>query len=324
MINTHLTRTDTEMTVIVISGGLSHERDVSVRSGRRVTQALRDRGHEVVETDVGADLVSLMQATPDVVVIPMLHGGLGEDGALREVLGILGVPFVGATGAASRLAFDKPIATRVVADAKLVTTNQVALPHDIFRELGAPALMQAIGNRFGYPLMVKPSRSGSALGALRVDDQDSLATALVGAFAYGQVAVVEQFVEGTEVAVTVLEGEDGLRALPPVEIRPTSGIYDYEARYTAGATRFVTPAELPAETLRAAQELALGAHEALGLRHLSRSDMIVTADGIPVFLEVNVAPGMTETSLAPLAFEAAGMDLGTVFSSLVERAHGGR
>ncbi len=308
------------MTVIVISGGLSHERDVSLRSGRRVTQALRERGHQVVEADVGPDLVSLVQTTPDPVVIPMLHGGLGEDGALREVLGILGVPFVGPTGSASRLTFNKAVATKVLANAGLRVTNQVALPHDIFRELGAPALMQAVGARLGYPLMVKPSRSGSALGASRVDDHESLATALVGAYAYGPVAIIEGFVEGTEIAVTVLEDTEGVRALPAVEIRPTSGIYDYEARYTAGATRFVTPAELPPEVLLAAGELAVAAHRALGLRHLSRTDMVVTSDAEPVFLEGNVAPGMTETSLAPLAFEAAGMDLGEVFASLVELA----
>ena len=308
------------MTVIVISGGLSHERDVSLRSGRRVTQSLRARGHQVVEADVGTELVALLQSTSDPVVIPMLHGGLGEDGALREVLGILAVPFVGPSGSASRLTFDKAVATKVVTDAGLRSTDQVALPHDIFRELGAPALMQAIGTQLGYPLMVKPSRSGSALGASRVEDHDSLATALVGAYAYGPLAIVERFIEGTEIAVTVLEDADGPRALPAVEIRPTSGIYDYESRYTAGATRFVTPAELPSETLLAAGDLAVAAHQALGLRHLSRIDMVVTADGTPVFLEGNVAPGMTETSLAPLAFEAAGMELGEVFSSLVELA----
>ena len=308
------------MTVIVISGGLSHERDVSLRSGRRVTQSLRARGHQVLEADVGAELVALLQSTSDPVVIPMLHGGLGEDGALREVLGILAVPFVGPSGSASRLTFDKAVATKVVTDAGLRSTDQVALPHDIFRELGAPALMQAIGTQLGYPLMVKPSRSGSALGASRVEDHDSLATALVGAYAYGPLAIVERFIEGTEIAVTVLEDADGPRALPAVEIRPTSGIYDYESRYTAGATRFVTPAELPSETLLAAGDLAVAAHQALGLRHLSRIDMVVTADGTPVFLEGNVAPGMTETSLAPLAFEAAGMELGEVFSSLVELA----
>lgn len=312
------------MTVIVISGGLSHERDVSLRSGRRVTQALRRAGHTVVESDVGGELVPLLQSTPDPVVVPMLHGGMGEDGALREVLGLLGIPFVGAGGPASRLAFDKAIATKVVANAGLGVTDQVALPHDIFRELGAPALMQALGERMGYPLMVKPSRSGSALGALMVANQEALATALVGAYAYGPVAIVEQFIKGTELAVTVLEVEGGLQALPPVEIRPASGVYDYEARYTAGLTRFVTPAELSDETLQAAQDLALASHEALALRHLSRVDMVVTTEGVPIFLEANVAPGMTETSLSPLAFEAADMDLGGVFSSLIDLARGGR
>lgn len=308
------------MTIIVISGGLSHERDVSLRSGRRITQALRAVGHKVVETDVNSDLLSLIQKTEDPVVVPMLHGGLGENGALREVLGVIGVPFVGPTGAASRITFDKSIATPVVAAAGISTPRQVALPHDVFRELGAEALMAEIGGQIGFPMMVKPTRSGSALGASKVDDATALPSAMVAAFAYGQVAVVEEFVEGTEVAVTVLEEEGGVRALPPVEIRPTSGVYDYESRYTAGATRFVTPAELEDDVLERAQELAVSAHTALGLRHLSRTDIIVRPDGTPVFIEGNVAPGMTETSLAPLAIDAAGLDLGVVFSNLIELA----
>ncbi len=308
------------MTVIVISGGLSHERDVSLRSGRRISQALRDKGLTVVETDMGAELVPLIGSVDQPVVVPMLHGGLGEDGALREVLGTLGVPFVGPTGAVSRITFDKAIATPVVTKAGIRTPHQVALPHDIFRELGAKALMAALGKRLGFPLMVKPSRSGSALGAAKVEDAQGLSSALVGAFAYGPVAVIEQFITGTEVAVTVLDDGSGPRALPPVEIRPSSGVYDYEARYTAGATRFVTPADLPDDVLAAAQDLAVRAHEALGLRHLSRTDIIVDGDGNPVFIEGNVAPGMTETSLAPLAIEAAGLDLGDVFAALVELA----
>lgn len=308
------------MTIIVIAGGLSHERDVSIRSGRRVTQALRHHGREVIETDVNSDLVTLLTTTPDPVVIPMLHGGTGEDGALREVLELLGVPFVGTTGAASRVTFDKSIATPVVRTGGLEVPRQVALPHDVFRELGASALMARIGEVIGYPLMVKPTRSGSALGTAKVSAPEELPSAMVGAYAYGQVAVVEEFIEGTEVAVTVLEGTDGPRALPPVEIRPHSGVYDYEARYTAGSTRFVTPAELSDDVLSAAQELALAAHEHLNLRHLSRTDIIVREDGTPVFLEGNVAPGMTETSLVPLALEAAGLELGEVFAELVDLA----
>ena len=310
------------MTVIVIAGGLSHERDVSLRSGRRVALGLRSAGHEVIETDVNADLVPLIRRTDNPVVVPMLHGGLGEDGALREVLEVLNVPFVGPNGASSRLTFDKAIATSVVRGADLATPRQIALPHDIFRELGAPALMEGIGALLGYPLMVKPARSGSALGVTKVDSAADLPSALVAAYAYGTVAVVEEYIAGTEVAVTVLDQGDGPVALPAVEIRPESGVYDYEARYTAGATRFVTPAELDDDVLKAAGDLAVAVHKALGLRHLSRVDMIVEESGRPVFFEGNVAPGMTETSLAPLAFEAAGLELGAVFGSIVEAARG--
>ena len=304
------------MTAIVIAGGLSHERDVSLRSGRRVAQALREVGCDVVEADVNADLVQLLRDTPDPVVVPLLHGGLGEDGAFREVLGLLGVPFVGADGAASRLTFDKSVATSVVRAAGLATPRQIALPHDIFRELGAPALMDSIGAQLGYPLMVKPSRSGSALGVTKVNSAAELPSALVAAYAYGPVAVIESYLEGLEIAVTVIDEGEGPVALPAVEILPESGVYDYESRYTAGTTRFLTPAELPDEVLEAASGLAVAAHTALGLRHISRIDMIVV-DGVPVFFEGNVAPGMTETSLAPLAMEAAGRGVGEVIAALV-------
>jgi len=304
------------MTVIVIAGGLSHERDVSLRSGRRVATALRDSGVDVIEADVTGDLVQLLRDTPDAVVVPMLHGGLGEDGALREVLGVLGVPFVGSSGAASRITFDKSIATSVIRAAGLAAPRQIALPHDVFRELGAPVLMEGIGAQLGYPLMVKPSRSGSALGVTKVSSPAELPSALVAAYAYGAVAVIESYLEGTEIAVTVLDEGDGPVALPPVEIRPESGVYDYESRYTAGATRFVTPAALERDVLDAAEALAVAAHRALGLRHISRIDMIVH-EGVPTFFEANVAPGMTETSLAPLAIEAAGREVGEVVAKLV-------
>lgn len=307
------------MTVFVIAGGLSHEREVSLRSGKRLAAALRKQGLGVEEVDVNAELVSQLLDAADPVAVPVLHGGLGEDGALREALWTLGVPFVGSDGASSRRTFDKSVATRLVKSAGLATPRQVALPDDIFRELGAQAIMSAIGDRLGFPLMVKPARSGSALGAMKVDSADELPSALVGTFAYGKMAVIEEFITGTELAVTVIDDETGSRALPPVEIRPTSNVYDYEARYTAGATRFVTPGDLPDELLEAAGRLAVQTHEVLGHRDISRVDMIVR-DGVPVFLESNVAPGLTDTSLVPLAFEAADLDLGEVFTRLVERA----
>ncbi|HEV2930979.1 MAG TPA: D-alanine--D-alanine ligase, partial [Propionibacteriaceae bacterium] len=223
------------MKTLVLAGGLSHERDVSLRSGRRVAQALRDQAYEVVESDVDAGLLPRLAEHPDAVVFPVLHGEAGEDGSLREVLTLLDVPFVGSVGAACRVAFDKSIATTVVAEAGVRTPRQVALPHEIFRELGAGALVSALGDQVGFPMMVKPSRGGSALGCSKVSRAAELPAAMVGAYAYGSVVVIEEFVTGTEIAVAVVDRGSGASALPGVEIRPDSGVYDYTARYTAGA-----------------------------------------------------------------------------------------
>ena len=315
-----MTTTAAELgTVVVLAGGLSHERDVSLRSGRRVSQALRDRGCTVVESDVDSGLITLLTDLTDPVVIPLIHGATGEDGSLREVLRLLGVPYVGATASASRLAFDKSIATPVIRAAGVTTPTQITLPDEVFRELGAAALIRALGERIGFPMMVKPSRSGSSLGCTRVETAADLPAAMVGAYAYGDVAVVESFVEGTEVAVGVVDLGAGPVALPAVEIRPDSGFYDYAARYTAGMTRFITPAEVPDDVAAGCAQMALQVHECLGLRDISRTDIIIR-DGVPVFLEANVAPGMTETSTVPLALEAAGLDVGEVCGTLVRLA----
>lgn len=306
--------------VLVLAGGLSHQREVSLHSGRRVATALRSQGLDVVESDVDSTLVERLAAAGDVVAFPLLHGEAGEDGSLREVLALLDVPFVGSIASASRIAFDKSIATRVVAEAGVSAPMQVALPHEIFRELGAASLVTALGDQIGFPMMVKPSRSGSALGCSRVDGPDQLPAAMVAAYAYGQVAVVETFVEGTEVTVGVVDRGDGPQVLPAVEIRPESGVYDYAARYTPGATRFLCPAELDDTVADRAAKSALRVHEALGLADLSRTDLIIDRDGVPVFLETNVAPGMTETSALPLAIEAAGGDLGETCAALVQNA----
>ena len=217
-------------------------------------------------------------------------------------------------------------ATTVVADAGIRTPRQVALPHEIFRELGAQALVRALGDQVGFPMMVKPSRCGSALGASLVARSEDLPAAMVGAYAYGAVAVIEEFVAGTEVTVAVIDrggaftAAPGPAALPVVEIRPDSGVYDYAARYTAGATRFLCPAEVPDDVAQACSALALQVHDVLGLRDISRTDLIITPDGEPVFLEVNVAPGMTETSAVPLAIEAGGWSLGKMCVDLVSAA----
>ncbi|HET6624981.1 MAG TPA: D-alanine--D-alanine ligase [Nocardioidaceae bacterium] len=306
--------------VVVLAGGLSHERDVSLRSGRRVAEALRDAGVEVEERDVDAALLPALRDDPPACVLPLLHGETGEDGALREVLELLGVAYVGSVPAACRAAFDKPVAKEVVARAGLNTPRGVALPHETFRELGAAAVMDAIVASLGLPVIVKPTKSGSALGCTLVRGAEALAGAMVHAFAYGQTALVERFVEGAEVAVPVVDTGDGPRALPVVSIEPDGGVYDYTARYTAGSTEFVVPAKLSDELAAECARVAVAAHEALGLRDLSRSDLIIDAEGVVWFLEVNVAPGLTETSTVPLAVQAAGLDLGQLMAGLVRTA----
>ena len=310
------------MQVLVLAGGLSAERDVSLRSGRRVAEALRTARSDwqVIERDVDATLLAELAADAPDCVVPLLHGSAGEDGAVRDVLECLGLPYVGSRAAASRLAFDKPVAKTLVRRAGVATPEAVALPHATFRELGAPGVMSALERGIGFPLVVKPARGGSALGVSIVRAAAELPAAMVGAFAYGDVAMLEGFVEGTEVAVGVIETPDGPVALPAVEIAADGGFYDYAARYTAGTTEFHVPARLDDAVAKAAAEVALTAHETLGLRDWSRSDLIIDAEGTPWFLEVNVAPGMTETSLVPQALVAAGIDMGAQMAALVERA----
>ncbi|MFT4109702.1 D-alanine--D-alanine ligase family protein [Propionicimonas sp.] len=315
-----MTDSPTHGPIVVLAGGLSHERDVSLRSGRRVAQALRDQGREVVESDIGADLVDLLRSLENPVAFPVLHGGVGEDGGLQQVLSLLEVPYVGSEPAACRRSFNKAVGGPLIAQAGLARPLLAALPHDMFRELGAAAIMAALGERIGFPMIVKPARSGSALGCTKVDSLEELPSAMVGAYSYGDLAVIEEYIAGTEVAVTVVELDGQQIALPAVEIRPNSGIYDYTARYTAGETRFIVPATLSEEQAAACAELAVAAHRVLGLRDLSRADIIVRTDGTPVFIETNVAPGMTETSLMPQAVEAAGYDFGLLCAQLVDNA----
>ena len=306
--------------VVVLAGGLSHERDVSLRSGRRVAEAMAGVGVETSVRDVDADLLAWLRDQRPDCVVPLLHGGVGEDGALREILELAEVAYVGARPGAARLAFDKPVAKQMVARAGLATPPSVTLPADMFREVGAVAVMDALLKRLGLPLVVKPAKGGSALGVSVVTVPEDLPSAMVNCFAYGPIALVERCVVGVEVSVPVIETDDGPAALPAVEIRPDGGMYDYTARYTAGATEFTVPARVDAGVARACAEAAVTAHRALDVRDLSRSDLMVDTDGEVWFLELNVAPGMTETSLVPLSVEAAGLDLGAVFADLSLRA----
>ncbi|MDQ2811777.1 MAG: D-alanine--D-alanine ligase [Actinomycetota bacterium] len=306
--------------VVILAGGLSAEREVSLNSGHRVRDALAQEGIDAVVADADSGLLAQLRAAPPSAVFPAIHGACGEDGAIREVLGLLGVPYVGSVASACRMAFDKPTAKAIVAAAGLATPSSVTLPRETFHDLGAAAVIDLIVAKLGLPLYVKPSRGGSALGAGPVRAAGELSAALLSCFGYGDTALIERCITGTEVAVGVIDLGDGPQPLPAVEIVPGANGYDYSARYTAGKTEFYVPARLSGEVARGVARIAVTAHSALGLRDLSRTDLIIDDTGTAYFLEVNVAPGMTETSTLPLALEASGHTFGRTCASLLEFA----
>ena len=306
--------------VVVLAGGISHEREISLRSGRKVADALASHGLHVELRDPDATLLPALLADRPDVVWPALHGASGEDGALRSLLEFLGVPYVGSRAAATRLAWDKPTAKTLVERAGVPTPHAITLTRDAFRELGAESVLAVVRGELPGELAVKPAQGGSAQGVSLVATDDELRRAMVQAYTYCDVAIVEQRIRGTEIAIGVIDTGDGPVALPAVEIEPLSGVYDFEARYNAGETRFYAPARIAEEVAARATAIALDAHRALGLRHLSRIDLIVDGAGTPWFLEASVMPGLTETSTIALALEAAGHDVGWVYAALAQAA----
>ncbi|GAB2979562.1 D-alanine--D-alanine ligase [Amycolatopsis acidiphila] len=307
-------------TVAVLAGGLSHERDVSLRSGRRLSAALRTQGLTVEEWDTDAGLLNRLRTDrPDAAVIA-LHGGQGENGSVQTILEMLKVPYVGTSSQGCRRAWDKPTAKALIAEAGFSTPGWVVLPNSTFRELGAQDVLDAIVEHLGLPLILKPDQGGSALGTQVVRDAAELPAAMVGCFAYGDTVLAERLIDGTEIAIGVVERDGGPQALPAVEIVPESGVYNYTSRYTAGLTDFFSPARLSDDVAKAVGELAVAAHRLLGMRDISRTDAIIAPDGTVQFLEVNSSPGLTETSTVPMAMESAGTSLGEVFADLIGRA----
>jgi D-alanine-D-alanine ligase len=233
----------------------------------------------------------------------------------------LNIPYIGSRPDSCRLTWDKPVAKTLVGATGVSTPASMALSHATFRELGAPALLESVIDSLGLPLAVKPARGGSSLGLTIVRSAAELPSAMVTAYAYGDITLMERFIEGTEVALSIVEDAQGqARTLPAVEIVPDGGVYNYEARYTAGATEFFTPARLSSSAAASAAAASLTAYRTLGHQHLSRVDLIIDSDERPWFLEANVSPGMTETSLLPMAVEAAGMDAAGVYGAIVDRA----
>ncbi len=303
--------------IAVLKGGSSLERQVSLRSGARVAEALRERGYEISEIDVDQNLVERLRAdSPDAVFVAM-HGRGGEDGTLQELLEILGLPYTGSGVLASIQCMDKTLSKLMMQQAGIPTPDFVSFNETAFRNLGAADTLDAIELRFGFPLVVKPARQGSALGIKFAASRDEMPAALVSAFSYDDRVLIERFVAGREIAVSVLDGE----ALPAVEAVPAEGRhYDFESRYEIGETEFICPADLSEPIAARIAEHAAASYKLLGCHGFARVDFIVDGNGEPVVLEANSIPGLTETSLLPMAAEAAGMSFGELAEQMLRSA----
>ncbi len=306
------------MKVAVLKGGPSLERQVSLRSGARVEDALERLGHEVVPIDVSAELIEQLEAIEPDIAFLALHGRGGEDGAVQELLDILGIPYTGSGVLACTRSVDKVLTKHLLLEAGLPTPEFFAFSETAFRELGAADALPAIEERLAFPIVVKPAAQGSALGVKFARTAEDVPAALVAAFSYDSRVLLERHVAGRDVAVSILDGE----ALPVVEAVPLEeDFYDFEARYEIGRTDFVCPADLTPEGTARVQELALATYQLLGCRGFARVDLMVEeASGEALVLEVNAIPGLTETSLLPMAAEAAGISFDELIGRIVELA----
>ncbi len=301
------------MKVGVIAGGISSEREVSLRSGQAIFNALKELGYDAVFIDADKELCQkIVQEKIDVAFLA-LHGGWGENGGIQGMLEVMGIPYTGSGILSSALAMDKE------------ATKKIFLYHGIpvppFRviekaELNNKNSLIAIKQEIGFPNVIKPACEGSSVGVNIARDEDSLNKALNEAFKYGDRAIVEKFIEGKEIHIGVL----GDRALGGVEVRPKKGFYDYEAKYTKGMTEYILPPEINESLYEKLKDLGLRAHKALGCKGGTRVDIIVDKDENAYVLEVNTIPGMTETSLLPKIATLSGYDFKGLVKEILELA----
>jgi len=307
--------------VAVIAGGLSSEREVSVRSGRRALYALAEAGVDAVLYDADESLLERFGADKIDAAYIAVHGASGEDGSLQTALQLLGIPYVGSPPEACHLAWDKAVAKELMARAGLATPAWVAVSARSFRELSPTRIIGAMVDKLGLPVVVKPATSGSTLGMSLVERADDLPAALVRCFTYGSLAVIERYIPGLTIETVVVEDDGVPTALPPAAFtNPGVSPFSFEARYSADLISIALPAPLPAEALEAASAAAVLTHKVLGLRDMSRTDLIVDEAGKPWFLEAAISPGLTETSVLPMAAAEAGRPLGTLLADLLRAA----
>jgi D-alanine-D-alanine ligase len=310
--------------VAVLKGGPSLERQVSLRSGAHAQEALSRLGHDVVAIDIGPELVGELHACePDAAFIA-LHGREGEDGTVQALMEAIGIPYTGSGPAACARCTDKVLAKYLMREARIPTLDFHFLREQSIKQLGAAAAVSDIEARLGFPLVVKPASQGSALGVKFARSSEQLPGAMVGAFSYDEKILIERYVKGRDLAVSVLgQPADGEPLpLPVVEAVPREEeFYDYESRYEIGMTTFVCPAQLEADTTARAQQLALDTYRLLGCHGVARVDLMLDPDSAELWvLEANVVPGLTETSLLPQAADAAGIGFDELTARVLESA----
>jgi D-alanine-D-alanine ligase len=315
--------------IAVLKGGRSLERQVSLRSGARVEEALERLGHQVEPIDVGADLVDRLTASEPDIAFVALHGRDGEDGTIQELLEVMGIPYTGSGVSACIRAADKVLAKHAMRDQGIPTPDFYAFNETAFRELGAAQALPAIEERLQFPIVVKPASQGSALGIKFARRAADVPGALVAAFSYDRKVLLERHVPGRDLAVSVLEDRGTPRPLPIVEALPVAqgddDFYDFESRYEIGRTKFVCPADLAEPITERAHELAVAVYELMGCSGFARIDLMLETGTDELYvLETNPIPGLTETSLLPQAADAAGISfeelIDLILSSALARA----
>jgi D-alanine-D-alanine ligase len=306
--------------VLILAGGISPERDISLKSGRRLSDHLAEAGVENEIREPDELLIDYVATTKPDLVWSVLHGAGGEDGSIQRLLEMLGVAYVGANSENAKSVWNKATAKTLVQNQNIQTPAWIALPKNTFKQLNAKSVLDVVSESIGFPLITKPIEGGSAQGVNKSETAKELGKSMVEAYAYCDEVLIEKFIGGTELAITVVDFGNGLEALPAVEIIADSGKFGYEERYIPGETTFYAPARLDPRISQKASEMAIKAHEALSLGVFGRIDLVIDQNNQPWFLEASVIPGLTETSLAPQAFMAAGWTLGDAYKAVAESA----
>ncbi|HEY4662767.1 MAG TPA: D-alanine--D-alanine ligase [Candidatus Humimicrobiaceae bacterium] len=303
--------------IAVLMGGRSLEREFSIKSGQRVSNALKKLGHNVIKLDIDESIVENLNSEKIDLAYIALHGKDGEDGTIQEILEVLNIPYTGPGVYPNVLSFDKIISKQIFMSLGIPTPPFYFLNTSSFRELGSSKLLPFIIKKIGLPLVVKPSAQGSALGIRIVNDKESVPEAIISALSYSKKVILEKFIDGVELAVSIIGKEP--RILPAVEIVPKKKFFDFESRSKTGETEYFVPARISASSDKKMKEVAMSVHNALKCTKLSRVDIIMDRkEEIPYVLELNTSPGMTDTSLLPMSAEAAGLSFEELVDEIIK------